>query len=207
MNSSSKNTMFGPICGGVDGADECDDTAFMNNVSQVGDPTYPSICIPRTWSNVTWDLVKDAFEEILGGGCIERVDVVKRQHKDGTEFNKIFIHFKAWPDTEYAQSIRQKIMTGKTIKVVYQFPWYWKCMMSYAPKRRWKGHTPYIEEEMGCVAGAASGADCGAHVGAGCDMGVDMSNEILACMEEGHQLPDGRIVGGSAAEDPVIRNF
>ena len=107
--------------------------------------SYPSICIPRTWSNVTWSLVKDAFEEIFGDGSIERVDVVQRQAPNGDYFNKIFIHFVKWPETEYAQNIRQCLLDGKTIKLVYQFPWYWKCVLSNLPKRRWKGPAPYME--------------------------------------------------------------
>ena len=107
--------------------------------------SYPSICIPRTWSNVTWSLVKDAFEEIFGDGSIERVDVVPRQAPNGEYFNKIFIHFVKWPETEYAQNIRQSLLDGKTIKLVYQFPWYWKCVLSNLPKRRWKGPAPYME--------------------------------------------------------------
>tara|TARA_B110000971_G_scaffold203823_1_gene224668 strand:- start:484 stop:888 length:405 start_codon:yes stop_codon:yes gene_type:complete len=113
--------------------------------SQMNDPTYPSICIPRTWKNVTWQLVKDAFEEVLGPGCVERVDVVSREAKNGESFNKIFIHFNSWPDTEDAQHIRQNIHEGKTIKMVYQFPWYWKCVKSNVPKRRWNGRRPFME--------------------------------------------------------------
>jgi len=114
--------------------------------NQPGIPqAYPSICIPRTWSNVTWSLVKDAFEEIFGYGTIERVDVVKRQASNGEFYNKIFIHFVKWPETEYAQNIRRSLLDGKTIKLVYQFPWYWKCVLSNLPKRRWKGPAPYME--------------------------------------------------------------
>ena len=115
--------------------------------TQLNDSTYPSICIPRTWSNVTWQLVKDAFEEVFGAGCIERVDVVSRETKSGESFNKIFIHFIAWPDTEEAQNIRRKIIEGKTIKMVYKFPWYWKCVMSKVPKRQWTGRRPYMVVE------------------------------------------------------------
>ena len=107
--------------------------------------SYPSICIPRTFSHVTWSLVKDAFEEIFGVGSIERVDVVNRQAPNGDYYNKIFVHFVKWPDTERAKSFRQALLDGKTIKLVYQYPWYWKCVLSNLPKRRWKGPAPYME--------------------------------------------------------------
>ena len=107
--------------------------------------SYPSICIPRTFSDVTWSLVKDAFEEIFGVGSIERVDVVCRQAPNGEYYNKIFVHFVKWPETESAKSFRQALLDGKTIKLVYHYPWFWKCVLSNLPKRRWKGHAPYME--------------------------------------------------------------
>ena len=118
-------------------------TEIMN--TEIVNKSYPSICIPRTVSNITWGLVKDAFEEIFGDGVIERVDVVPRQANNGEHFNKVFVHFTMWPDTEYAQNIRQQILDGNTIKLVYHFPWYWKCVLSNLPKRRWRGQRPYIE--------------------------------------------------------------
>ena len=191
----------------------------------MSDPTYPSICIPRTHHSVTWKLVKDAFEEIFGGGCIEQVDVVKRTHPNGQNSCKVFIHFNAWPDTSYAQGIRQQIIDGNTIKVVYQFPWYWKCMMSHSPKRRWNGPAPYIQR-LETAAASAGADDIGTpnnadttgnndHVGFdetlvdnhSMDHKMDVSNQILECMEEGYQLPDGRIVGGAGFSDPVPGKF
>lgn len=105
----------------------------------------PSICIPRTFTNVTWQLVKDAFDEIFGQGFVERVDVVNKTDRSGKEFKKIFIHFHMWPDTVEAGRIKQALIDGKTVKVVYQFPWYWKCVMSNIPKRTWSGPKPYVE--------------------------------------------------------------
>ena len=57
--------------------------------------TEPSICIPRTLNNTTWRDVKNTFEEILGTGTVERVDIVPSRNND--PFCKIFIHFRYWP--------------------------------------------------------------------------------------------------------------
>ena len=105
----------------------------------------PSICIPRTFSNVTWQLVKDAFDEIFGIGYVERVDVINKTDNHNNEYKKIFIHFTKWPETDYAKGVKKALLDGKTIKVVYQYPWYWKCVMSNVPKRNWNGRKPYIE--------------------------------------------------------------
>jgi len=118
-------------------------TSPTNDMSSLN--RNPSICIPRTFANVTWQLVKDAFDEIFGQGFVERVDVVNKTDRSGKEFKKIFIHFRTWPDTDEATQIKQALIDGKTIKVVYQFPWYWKCVMSNVPKRTWTGPKPYVE--------------------------------------------------------------
>ncbi len=107
----------------------------------------PSICIPRTFANVTWQLVKDAFDEIFGIGYVERVDVINKTDNHDNEYKKIFIHFTKWPETDYAKGVKKALLDGKTIKVVYQYPWYWKCVMSNVPKRNWHGQKPYIEIE------------------------------------------------------------
>ena len=111
------------------------------------DTNNPSICIPRTFANVTWQLVKDAFDEIFGVGFVERVDVIDKVDEYNKQYKKIFIHFNKWPDTDYAKGVKNALVSGKTIKVVYQYPWYWKCVMSNVPKRNWNGRKPYIEIE------------------------------------------------------------
>ena len=51
----------------------------------------PSICIPRTFENITWQQVKETFEQLFGEGCVDRVDVVKKEHDNGDKFNRIFV--------------------------------------------------------------------------------------------------------------------
>lgn len=118
-------------------------TEIENTMST--DITNPSICIPRTFENVSWSLVKDAFDEIFGTGYVERVDVVPKVDSQGYKYHKIFIHFNKWPDTEFARNMKHSLIMGKTIKIVYNYPWYWKCVMSNVPKRKWNGPKPYVE--------------------------------------------------------------
>ena len=58
------------------------------NTMSSSSTTNPSICIPRTFSNITWQLVKDAFDEIFGQGFVERVDVVNKTDRSGRELRK-----------------------------------------------------------------------------------------------------------------------
>lgn len=109
--------------------------------------TAPSICIPRTLHNVGWRDVKDTFEQLCGKGTVERVDIVKKRD-DSSPFCKIFIHMRYWPtDQPEVEAIRQRLLDGETVKVVYDNPWFWKCSASHAPKpeRTRPKAAPYVE--------------------------------------------------------------
>ena len=109
--------------------------------------TEPSICIPRTLNNVTWRDVKETFEKVLGGGTVERVDIVTRRDDD-SPFCRIFIHLRYWPmEREGVAAWRQTLVDGGEIKVVHNHPWFWKCVASRVPKPEKKKNVsaePYI---------------------------------------------------------------
>ena len=110
--------------------------------------TEPSICIPRTLNNVTWFQVKNTFEELMGKGTVERVDIVsKSSYADAQPFCRIFVHFRYWPNTPEITAIRDRLVAGETIKVVYDNPWFWKCSASRIPKpeKNTPKTAPYIE--------------------------------------------------------------
>ena len=114
----------------------------------------PGIYIPRVYANITWRRVKDVFEEIFGVGTIGRVDVVKNNSRDleqgsAPEYNRVFVHFKYWPKEH--NKLREKLVAGDTLKIVYEDPWYWKCMLNKYPRTLDKDGTrrpqkaPYVE--------------------------------------------------------------
>ena len=107
--------------------------------------TEPSICIPRTLNKFKWYEVKKVFEQILGSGTIERVDI--RQSKKGdTQFCKIFIHLRYWPSEGIGKDIREKLIKGEDVKVVYDNPWFWKCSASRVEKPiRNQEKVPYVK--------------------------------------------------------------
>ena len=94
--------------------------------------TEPSISIPRTLNNITWRTVKDTFEYILGKGTVERVDLIN--DRNGEPFCKVFVHMRYWPTDEAAVNIREKLIAGEMVKIVYDSPWFWKCSASRLPK-------------------------------------------------------------------------
>jgi len=109
--------------------------------------TEPSICIPRTLNNVTWRIVKDTFETLIGPGTVDRVDIVK-SNGDNQQFCRIFVHFRYWPvKTPASKEIRDRLVSGETIKIVYDSPWFWKCVTSRIskPERTAPKIAPFVE--------------------------------------------------------------
>lgn len=91
--------------------------------------SQPSICIPRVFNYITKTDIINIFENLLGKSCIERVDIVSC-----SQFNKVFVHLNYWPDTVKSQKIREQLLNNKTIKLVYNEPWFWKCSASRLDK-------------------------------------------------------------------------
>ena len=41
---------------------------------------------------------------------------------------------KYWPDNERSEMLKDRLLSGQDIKVVYNEPWFWKCSASRVPK-------------------------------------------------------------------------
>jgi hypothetical protein len=107
--------------------------------------TEPSICIPRTLNNLRWYEIKNVFEKLFGKGTVERVDIVRDRAADSA-FCRIFIHMRYWPmNRPEIAAWRQTLIDGGDLKVVYDQPWFWKCVASRTPKPVRTGRSePYI---------------------------------------------------------------
>ena len=78
----------------------------------------PSLCIPRVFSNIGEARIRKIFEDI-SIGRIEEIDIIK-----GNKNNRVFIHL-TWNNTPDAQFVRNQVMTGKDVKIIYDEPWFW----------------------------------------------------------------------------------
>lgn len=119
--------------------------------------TEPSICIPRTLNNITWRTVKDTFEQILGKGTVERVDLIN--DRNGEPFCKVFVHLRYWPADGEAVNIRDRLVDGEVVKIVYDNPWFWKCSASRLPKPDRDNSTkktPFVEYQTPTKDGAVA---------------------------------------------------
>jgi hypothetical protein len=85
----------------------------------------PSICIPRVHNNICKSDIITVFNK-LDFGKIDRVDIIHKKSPKGQEYKRVFIHFHKWNHHEYAVKAKERLLSGKDIKVVYDFPWFWK---------------------------------------------------------------------------------
>ena len=93
-----------------------------------------SICIPRAFENISETRVRNVFDK-LGIFTIDRIDVVLRKNEKGESYKRFFVHIKDWAQTSDAQKAKERLLTGKELKIVYDDPWFWKVgLNTWAPK-------------------------------------------------------------------------
>jgi hypothetical protein len=86
---------------------------------------FPSICIPRIQNNITKSDILSVFQK-LNFGKIDRIDIINKKSSRGEEYKRVFIHFHYWNENDHALNAKERLLAGKDIKIVYEFPWFWK---------------------------------------------------------------------------------
>ena len=94
----------------------------------------PSICIPRVSRDVTSEYVGAVFSRVLGEGIVERIDIVPWRGRGDDGPRRVFVHLKAWPETDVAKGMRERLLGGDDVELVYDDPWIWRCSRSRIPK-------------------------------------------------------------------------
>ena len=93
----------------------------------------PVLCIPRVYPNISESRIRKIFDD-LNMGILERIDIVSKysakpgaaSSDKGEKFNRVFVHFRRWNDTENSRVARERLLNGKEIKIIYDDPWFWK---------------------------------------------------------------------------------
>jgi len=97
----------------------------------------PSIYVPRVHNSVTWEQMKSVFEQVLGEGTVKRVEIVKIKPREGQKpppFNRAYVHIKKWmPEFE---GVRDKLVAGGTVKIEYDAPHYWLCLLNKSQQEK-----------------------------------------------------------------------
>jgi|TARA_B110000093_G_scaffold10352_1_gene9907 hypothetical protein len=88
---------------------------------------YPSLCIPRVFSNVKRDKIFQTIKD-LRIGFIDRIDMISRTTTRGDTYQRVYIHFKKW--FPQSMEIRKRFIDGEEIKIIYDEPWFWKVFIN-----------------------------------------------------------------------------
>lgn len=92
-----------------------------------------SICIPDVHNSVTVKLIRKSFEK-LNFGIIKNIQLIEKKGCQD-KYNKMaFIHFKAWFVNDRNKDVKQKLIDGQHINVVYRMNnnnmYFWKCLLN-----------------------------------------------------------------------------
>lgn len=82
-------------------------------------PQIKTLCIPRILSNVTKEYIKDVMNK-LQLGTIHNVQIIR---------NKALIHFSNWNSGGNADIVKERLLSGKDIKIIHNEPWFWKIVI------------------------------------------------------------------------------
>lgn len=117
----------------------------LNNLG-INKPCFtPSLCIPRLFNNVTEETIRITMNN-LQLGVLHKIDITNKINKYGDNYKMAFIHFKKWNIDERTNSIRENLINGKEVKIIYDDPWFWK-VSAYRPPNSLHIHTNYYQSK------------------------------------------------------------
>lgn len=87
-------------------------------------PNYPSICIPRVFSNISERKIRETFES-MHFGALRRIDMVLKTSERGEKYYRVFIHFCEWNQDEHAFNARMRLINGDELQVYYNAKYFW----------------------------------------------------------------------------------
>ena len=91
-----------------------------------------SLYIPHVFPNFTKDYVAETFESY---GCIDHIDFVAKQDKNGKDYNAVYVHFKEWYDTKDNRNFQKNLLSEEEeARVYHDNPWYWIVLPNTAKK-------------------------------------------------------------------------
>ena len=86
-----------------------------------------NLCIPRIKSNITKEYLKNKLCKLQLFGKIERI--IEIPLKNDNEHKRILIKI-VWNNNNKSRKFQETIKNMGSIKYVYDFPWYWKILIT-----------------------------------------------------------------------------
>ena len=97
------------------------------------DEKYPSLCIPRVFTEINKEQIFQTIQNV-NLGVISRIDMILKKNIKGETYQRVFIHFHKWNNTHVAIKARERLLSGKDIKIIYDEPWFWKISINRSKK-------------------------------------------------------------------------
>jgi hypothetical protein len=104
------------------------------------------LCIPRVYKNISQEKILRIIEA-LNLGNVDHIDIIPIKNAgvgtdrhissgsggatgsaasmDASKFNRVFIHMN-WNSTMDANKVRERLLSDKEVKIIYDEPWFWK---------------------------------------------------------------------------------
>jgi hypothetical protein len=101
----------------------------------------PSLCIPYVFNNNTETQIRNVLNE-LQIGEIKHIDILIRRNKQGHKYKRVYIHFYKW----FHEEAKKRILEGKDIKIVYEYPWFWKLSANKWDENKKKNEEMHVPD-------------------------------------------------------------
>lgn len=82
------------------------------------------LCLPKIDINTTKNQIFNIFDQYKFG-LIKKIDLISI-----SQSKRAFIHYEKWDTSEKNIKIKSYLDDGLDIKIIYNFPWFWKCSKS-----------------------------------------------------------------------------
>jgi hypothetical protein len=83
-----------------------------------------TLCLPKIDNTVTKSQLYLIFNK-YNFGNIYKIDLININQS-----KRAFIHYNTWNKNEKNNKVKKYLDDGLDIKVIYEFPWFWKCSKS-----------------------------------------------------------------------------
>ena len=80
------------------------------------------ICIPKIDEKITKQIIQNTFNS-YNLGIIKKIHIVYSREKK----NKLAFIYLKYINSENSQKVKEIIEKEKDFKIIYEFPFFWKC--------------------------------------------------------------------------------
>jgi len=100
----------------------------------------PSLCIPRALKVPNTEDLRALLANVFGEESLANIVIRTREDSSlpSVKYYKIVVHFRSWPRGTRFDDLRRRVLDGGSIKIVYEYPRYWRCFMNRNTKRTCK---------------------------------------------------------------------